>query len=283
MSQNHDFKSLPLSDPFMFAMAMHDEDICKLLLGYLLGNDVGPLRFIDDALGLCGPIEAHSHGLGVYLAGKDGTRYYITTGTNKEEVPKAGRYYASAITAQLMEAEKNREDMDENWGEGIPDCYIVIVCGFDATGGGLPRYTVVQRVTGVSHSGHEISHFLDDGVRHIILNAEYTKENFQPRPILEFLDYFRNADDKAAFTTPLAQKVVEAVKKVRQSKEVEEDYMTYQMKLNDSYRRGSDAKLTFIVKRMLKTMTPEQVAEIVDESPKTIQDIMSEPDVPKNK
>ena len=282
MSQNHDFKSLPLSDPFMFAMAMHDEDICKLLLGHLLGNDVGPLRFIDDALGLCGPIEAHSHGLGVYLAGKDGTRYYITTGTNKEEVPKAGRYYASAITKQLMEAEKNHEDIDENWGEGIPDCYIVIVCGFDATGGGLPRYTVLRRVIGTSGPDRGL-HFFDDGVRHIILNAEYTKENFQPLPILEFLDYFRNADDKAAFTTPLAQKVVEAVKKVRQNKEVEEDYMTYQMKLNDSYRCGSDAKLVFIVKRMLKTMSPEQVAKIVDETPETIRNLMDEPDVSENK
>lgn len=281
MKDRHDFKTLPFSDPFLFGMVMHDMGICKLFLEAVLEKDVGPLRFIDEAEGLCGPIGAHSHGLGVYLAGRNGARYYIALGSTVEDTPRLHSNYNIAITRQLFQAETvYHEDVKDNWGPGLPDSLVILVNDCDVVGNGWPRYHVVRRIRGIASNGQVEQEFFDDGVQSIGLYTRYKEQADAPLPLLEFLDYFRDGDDTAPFTTPLAQAVVKRTQTIRQNKEVEEDYMTYEEKLNESYLHGAQAQFRRIVKHLSKTLPLEQMAELMGKSVKDIQTIVASPDGP---
>jgi len=164
--------------------------------------------------------DSKSVRLDVYLKDEKGTVYNIEIQTtNKKNLPKRTRYYAGMIDLNAIE---KGADYTE-----LPQSFVIFICTFDAFGKGLWRYTFEN----MCKEEPDIS--LNDGTCKIFFNTKGTKGNIshETKNILKFIEDNTTEDD---FTEKLAQEV----RRVKENKEWQVEYMTLLMWEREKYKEG---------------------------------------------
>ena len=260
------FKNLPLSNAFMFGEVMRDESICKLFLEELLGCKIAKLKFINKEYDLADTKYSHGIRLDVYLADANNTHYDIEMQNSVEALERRCRYYQAGIDRRTLE--KNAKYRD------LPESYIIFVCNYDPYKLGYARYERVMYIK-------DTDLVYDDGSHVIFLNTHYTKAGNTPKAITEYLDYARDNDDHAPFTTELAREAVARTQQIRRNTEKEDSFMTFTQLLQETkdeaieegVKKGRQENLTEVVATMLEQLSVSEVAALLKKPESVIQEI----------
>ena len=260
------FKTLPLSNAFMFGEVMRDESICKLFLEELLGCKIAKLKFISKEYDLADTKYSHGIRLDVYLADANNTHYDIEMQNSVEALERRCRYYQAGIDRRTLE--KNAKYRD------LPESYIIFVCNYDPYKLGYARYERVMYIK-------DTDLVYDDGSHVIFLNTHYTKVGNTPKAITEYLDYARDNDDHAPFTTELAREAVARTQQIRRNTEKEDSFMTFTQLLQETkdeaieegVKKGRQENLTEVVATMLEQLSVSEVAALLKKPESVIQEI----------
>ena len=216
-----EFKNLPLSDRFMFGEVMRNSGICKLFLEELLQCKIERIVFAAKEADLSDTVLGHGIRLDVFLADENNTHYDVEMQNTSDSIEKRSRYYQSVIDRELL---KRSMDYDK-----LPESFIIFICNFDHVGKGLAKYERVSYYKGTDDEYNDGSHV-------IMLNTRYTDRSNVSDSIAEYLDYIRDNNDTANFSTMLAQEAVDLTQKVRHDPEKEVDFVTFRMALMDERR-----------------------------------------------
>ena len=263
------FKNLPLSNAFMFGEVMRDESICKLFLEELLGCKIAKLKFINKEYDLADTKYNHGIRLDVYLADANNTHYDIEMQNSVEALERRCRYYQAGIDRRTLE--KNAKYRD------LPESYIIFVCNYDPYKLGYARYERVMYIK-------DTDLVYDDGSHVIFLNTHYTKVGNTPKAITEYLDYARDNDDHAPFTTELAREAVARTQQIRRNTEKEDSFMTFTQLLQEKEDaalekgrvEGEQNTLKKNIASLLRLMDVRQVADALQLPLSTVERIAAE-------
>ena len=263
------FKNLPLSNAFMFGEVMRDESICKLFLEELLGCKIAKLKFINKEYDLADTKYSHGIRLDVYLADANNTHYDIEMQNSVEALERRCRYYQAGIDRRTLE--KNAKYRD------LPESYIIFVCNYDPYKLGYARYERVMYIK-------DTDLVYDDGSHVIFLNTHYTKVGNTPKAITEYLDYARDNDDHAPFTTELAREAVARTQQIRRNTEKEDSFMTFTQLLQEKEDaalekgrvEGEQNTLKKNIASLLRLMDVRQVADALQLPLSTVERIAAE-------
>ena len=263
------FKNLPLSNAFMFGEVMRDESICKLFLEELLGCKIAKLKFINKEYDLADTKYSHGIRLDVYLADANNTHYDIEMQNSVEALERRCRYYQAGINRRTLE--KNAKYRD------LPESYIIFVCNYDPYKLGYARYERVMYIK-------DTDLVYDDGSHVIFLNTHYTEAGDTPKAITEYLDYARDNDDHAPFTTELAREAVARTQQIRRNTEKEDSFMTFTQLLQEKEDaalekgrvEGEQNTLKKNIASLLRLMDVRQVADALQLPLSTVERIAAE-------
>ena len=195
--------------------------ICKLFLEELLQCKIERIVFAAKEADLSDTVLGHGIRLDVFLADENNTHYDVEMQNTSDSIEKRSRYYQSVIDRELL---KRSMDYDK-----LPESFIIFICNFDHVGKGLAKYERVSYYKGTDDEYNDGSHV-------ILLNTRYTDRSNVSDSIAEYLDYIRDNNDTANFSTMLAQEAVDLTQKVRHDPEKEVDFVTFRMVLMDERR-----------------------------------------------
>ncbi len=226
------FQELNLKDAFLFAAALSDEEICRLILEIILGHPVGHMKIHTEH-----PLLYHSDfrsvRLDIYVTEKDQINYDLEMqNKNKQSdakmsLPKRSRYYQACVDATSLKPGENIAD--------LKPVNIIFICTFDPFSEGLYQYTFDERCL-------ENDFPLQDGVRKIFLCTKGIHTEGVPQGLIEFLHYLEDSSDAcAAQATDSRIKVIhQKVTELKKSRELEEYYMTVEEYLRDEVEEARE-------------------------------------------
>lgn len=218
------YNKLNLSDAFLFATVLEDEESCRMILEMIIGKPVPGVRVhVEHSILLSR--EYRSVRLDVYATDVDEVNYNIEMqNREKAKLPRRARFHQAEIDVAAL---KRGEDFAD-----LKPGYVIFICTFDPFHHRLYRYTFEERCK-------ERDFPLMDGTCKIYLSTKGTNANEVPRVLVDFLHYVENsseryADSKDKRIGRLHQRVCE----VRNDRAWREKYMTFEEMLRDSERKG---------------------------------------------
>ena len=148
------------------AVLSENEDLCKRLIGAVLGKTVEHVEFIEDEVSLQPELDSRGARLDV-LALIDGEYADVEMQLGREpDIARRCRFYHSAIAARFT---------PKGLGYGdVPRSYVIFICLEDPLGEGLPRYELAT----TCQSMPELR--IDDGATSVLLNAQAWQQEENP-------------------------------------------------------------------------------------------------------
>lgn len=214
------WENLKISNDFMFAKVMRNPELCKGMLERLLDIRIDHIEYPEEQKVIDIARDSKSIRLDVYLSDEKGTIYNVEIqASQNRNLPKRTRYYSGMIDLNAIEKGVDYSELPQN--------FVIFICTFDAFGRNLWRYTfenICKEEPGIS---------LNDGTCKIFFNTKGTKGNIsqETKNILKFIEDNTTEDD---FTEKLAQEV----KRVKENKEWQVEYMTLLMREREKYKEG---------------------------------------------
>lgn len=221
-------KELNLEDDFLFAKVMSDKEICRKVLEQILNISIKEVvipttqRTIDILL------EGKGIRLDVYVNDDKGTVYNVEMQRGRrKELPKRARYYQGSLDLDLISS-----------GEpytALRKTFIIFVCTFDPFYDGRHIYTFENICR------ENVSVSLGDETSKIFLNTTGTLDDVDA-DMIEFLTYVEHTTDTFATKTSclLVKEIHQKVMQVKQSKEMEVEYMTLLQRDRDNIELGRE-------------------------------------------
>ena len=208
------FQDLKLTDAFLFAVVMQDEEICHDTLELLLGQKVGKVHVSVEHTVLYNS-DCRSIRLDVY-ARADGTDDYDLEmqGTDSGNLPKRSRFYQAEMDTYALEPGQDPTELLNNT--------IIFICTFDPFGKGKYRYVFSNRCEEIPELG------LEDGTRKIFLSTEGTNPDEVPEELVRFLQYVKDGNRECidGEQDEYLSKLHRHVTAVKRNRETERRYMT---------------------------------------------------------
>ena len=242
------YRTLPLSDNFMFGEVMRVTHLCISFLQRLLGAEIDHIEYLTEE-NKAWTNKEHtisnsptSHGIrvDVYLRDGKGTVYSIEMDTsgNVTVYQKRLRFNQSAI-------DRNNLLKGEDYIK-LPDTFLIAISTKDFFDRGLALYKRKMLIEGYqSEDGTQtIEDFpYQDGTHLYILNADYRIGNADPE-ILEFLRCIRENDtDPTHYTCGWMKEICQKIHELRDDPAKEAEYMNYDAILMDEHRKGLEEGL----------------------------------------
>lgn len=221
------FKELNLSNAFLFAAALADEETCEIVLELILGKKFPKVTVRTEHTVLFSS-DFRSVRFDVYAKDEVQVSYNLEMqNQNKGNLPKRARYHQAEMDVTSLKP-----------GEGFNDLqpsYVIFICMFDPFGDGLYQYTFEERCL-------ENSRPLGDGTIKIFLNVKGKNNQEVPKALVDFLKYVENSTDARAneFSNTNLQKLHEKVLKLKESRELEENFMYLTEWLEEERNEGRE-------------------------------------------
>ena len=127
------WEKLTISNDFIFAKLMQDEEICKGVIERLLGIKVGKIDYLEEQKTINLAYDAKSVRLDVYVEDSDKIYNLEMQTTNNRNLAKRSRYYQAMIDLNTIEKGETYNSLKES--------YIIFICTFDPFEKGLSKYT----------------------------------------------------------------------------------------------------------------------------------------------
>ena len=229
MAERKTLQDLTIKDNFMFGAVMMDEEICRELLEFVLGFRIAK---VTVSIGVQGTVLSpctsmlskekcfvyHPEYKGVRLdilaADEKNTHYNVEMQVFRKRKPgKRSRYYHSQIDMELL---RSGQDYEE-----LPDSYVIFICDFD------PFYRKKYRYTFDMTCREDGDVALEDGSHTVFLSTCGENEDEVPAELVKFLKYVKAGlkESSEDFQDSFVKRVQIAVRNVKASREMEEQYM----------------------------------------------------------
>ncbi|MDU4971663.1 MAG: Rpn family recombination-promoting nuclease/putative transposase [Hungatella hathewayi] len=240
-------RELNLEDDFLFARVMSDKEICRKVLERILNISIKEVVLPTTQRTIDLLFEGKGIRLDVYVNDDKGTVYNCEMQRGRRrELPKRSRYYLGSIDLDLIAAGQPYTALRKT--------FIIFVCTFDPFKDGRHIYSfenICRENTAIS---------LGDEAAKIFLNTKGTADDID-HDMKEFLTYIENTTDTFAAQTSsaLVKEIHEKVTEVKQSKEMEVEYMTLLQRDREKQEEGA-LLATRIIRLHLKGMSGEEIA-----------------------
>ena len=227
MAQKKQFKDLDLSNAFLFAAALEDEETCRLVLECILGTPVGKVK-VKAERNVLFSSDFRCVRLDVFASSEWNVDYNLEMqNIDEKNLPQRSRYHQAEMDLSSL---KPGQDFAE-----LKPSVIVFICSFDPFGKGLYRYTFEPRCL-------EDDFPLGDGTKRIFLSTKGTNESDVPKELVSFLRYVTDSTDACVERTKEWKlgKIHERIKTLKQSRKLEERYMQLGELLKREHDEGRD-------------------------------------------
>ena len=144
----------------------------------------------------------------------------------KKNLGKRSRYYHSQIDMELLLA-------GMEYGK-LPDSYVIFVCDFD------PFYKKKYKYSFDTVCKEDQTVFLEDGSHTLFLSTCGENEEEVPEGLVKFLKYVKAGlvESTGDFQDKFVQRLQDAVRNVKASREMEERYMLLEEMLKEEREAG---------------------------------------------
>jgi len=265
------FQELNLSDAFLFAAALEDEETCRMILEVILGYPVNKVT-VRAEHSILYSSDFRTIRLDIY-ANEDNQVFYNLEMQNqdKKNLAKRSRYHQAEMDVTSL---KPGEDFSK-----LKPGFVVFICSFDPFDRGFYQYTFENRCL-------EADFPLGDETRKIFFNTKGNNPEGVPAVLVNFLHYLEETTDTYVETTddPTLRKIHGKVTQLKKSRELEERYMTFQEMLNDAREEGErvgeargEARGTNQVLQLIKAMNEAGEGHLVSrlgEDPDFVEEML---------
>ena len=251
MAQKKQFKDLDLSNAFLFAAALEDEETCRLVLECILGTPVEKVK-VKTERSILFRSDFRFVRLDVFASDEWNVNYNLEMqNTDEKNLPQRSRYHQAEMDLSSL---KPGQDFKE-----LRPSVIVFICSFDPFGKGLYRYTFEPRCL-------EADFPLEDGTRRIFLSTQGTNESDVSKELVSFLRYVTDSTD--AYVERAKEwklgKIHERIKALKQSRELEGRYMQFEELLKREHDEGTRQMLE-LVSRMIADGKTDLIPQLKEE------------------
>ncbi len=226
MRRKKRLQELTIKDNFMFGAVMADEEMCRELLEIVLGFSIEKVKVSKEHSLIYNP-EYRGVRLDVYARDASHTRYNVEMQVSRDAgLPRRSRYYRSQIDMELLLSGVSYSE--------LPDSYVIFICDYDPCGRKKYRYTFSN------HCREDASLELGDGSCTVYLSTDGKNDGEVPKELVKFLEYVKADLDKstADFEDDFVKRIQENVRKVKESREMEERYMLLEELLKTERNEG---------------------------------------------
>ena len=229
------FRTLPLSDAFMFGEVMRIAALCVRFLEYLLHVEIERIVYLSKEHDISESATAHGIRVDIYLRDDKGTVYSIEMDTSG-----SASVYARRMRFNQSAIDRNNLKKGEDY-TNLPDTFLIVVGREDFFRKGLALYRRKMLIEGyASPDGDEeksVPDFpYDDGTQLYYLNADCAIYNVPPE-IKEFLRCIRDNDTNPAhYQTDWMKAVCQRIEDVRDDPAEEAYFMHYSTMIMDIRR-----------------------------------------------
>ena len=260
-------QELNLTSRFLFDEVLEDPQIHQDVLGIIFQRDIPLLEKNETEKELRVSPLLRSIRMDVFSMDEEKAVYNTEMQQKRRaDLAKRSRYYQSLVDAGLLEP-------------GVPDynrlntSYIIMIMPFDLFGHKKYVYTFRARCE------EEPECLLEDGATRIFLNTRGEDDDEVPWELAEFLHYLEETTDERAASTDSQRikRIHRRVRKVRLSEEVGVKYMQAWEEKYYEREDGAHNKLRELAaKKYRKGMSVKEIAELLEESETTVQELLKE-------
>lgn len=251
-------KELNLEDDFLFAKVMSDKEICRKVLEKILDVPIKEVVIPTAQRTIDILFEGKGIRLDVYVNDDKGTVYNVEMQRGKKrELPKRSRYYQGSIDLDLISAGQPYTALRKT--------FVIFICTFDPFKDGRHIYSfenICRENTAIT---------LGDETAKIFLNTKGTMVDVD-NDMNEFLTYVENTTDDFASRSNslLVKEIHKKVTEVKQSKEMEVEYMTLLQRDRENIELGREegaALAARIIRFYTKGRSYTDIADILHIDP----------------
>lgn len=218
------FQDLNLSNAYLFAATIQDEETCRITLSLLLGIQVKKVE-VHAEHSLLYNSDCRTIRLDVYANEEDGSSFNLEMqGENEGNLPKRSRYHQAEMDVLSLKPGEDFNALGPN--------YIIFICCFDTFGKGLYRYTFTNKCT---ETGEE----LGDGTTKVFLNTKGRNPEGVPELLIRFLQYLENSTEECAGEQDdIVRQIHTRVATIKHDRSWESRYMRVEELMQQEYRKG---------------------------------------------
>ena len=252
--QNKTFQELDLCNSFLFAAALEQPEICRLVLEIILGCKMPEVKVHAEHSVLVSS-DFRSVRFDVYASDKLQVAYDVEAqNENEGNLPKRSRYYQAEMDVSSL---KPGEDFNE-----LKPGYVIFICTLDPFGKGQYRYTFEERCL-------ECDLALGDETRKIFLNTKGRNDAEVPAELVHFLKYMEESTDTyvSQVTEQSIIQLHERVTELKRWRELEGRFMTGEELMRQRERKGRLAGRAESILELLEDCgaVPESLKEQIGE------------------
>lgn len=273
MLKRRKLQELTIKDNFMFGAVMVDEELCREFLELTLGFQIEKVTVSKEKSMVYHP-EYKGVRLDVVAADKMRTHYNVEMQVlRKKNLGKRSRYYHSQIDMELLLAGMEYSS--------LPDSYVIFVCDFD------PFYMKRYKYTFDTVCKEDKTISLEDGSHTLFLSTCGENEKEVPEGLVKFLKYVKASlgESTGDFQDEFVQRLQDAVRNVKASREMEERYMLLEEMLKEERESGrteGKAEAIFVILSRLGKVSEELHEKILNEKRPDVLDSYIEKAVSAN-
>ena len=261
MAKTKNFKDLNLSNAFLFAVAMQDEETCRIVLETVLDKEIGKVK-VNVEHTILYSSDIRSVRLDVYARDAVEVDYDIEMQNEDEKnLPKRSRYYQAQMDIARLKPNEIYRNLQPN--------YVIFLCTFDPFGHQLYRYTYEMCCK-------ETGEPLEDGAYRIFLNTKGKNAEDVPAQLVNLLGYLEHSTDDYVeeHSDVSLQRLHEKVTELKHDREWEGRYMTVG-ELIDSKGRQEQKRIGKLCSLMRKDGRLEEFADAA-EKPELLEELFTE-------
>ena len=213
-SREGDLRSLNLSNNYLFAKVMEDEELCRKVLEEILQVSIREVRFVSTEESVRILPESKGIRMDVYVNDDKGTVYNVEMQTGQDDnLPKRARYYQDTIDLDLLSAGQDYLE--------LKGTFIIFICTFPLFGRERHIYTFVNRCE------EDATLQLGDETVKIFLSTCGKLEDIS-KDLKAFLEYVEHSTDEVAERSgsELVKAVNRRVQRIKDTREYQVEYMT---------------------------------------------------------
>lgn len=252
---NKTIQQLNLEDDFLFAKVMSDKEICRKVLEKILGVSIREVSMPATQKTINMIYDGKGIRLDVYINDDEGTVYNVEMERGKQKktvLPKRSRYYQGNIDLDIISTGEDYRKLRKS--------YVIFICTFDPFGERRHIYTFENRCK------EHPSLSLGDETTKIFLNTKGNMHDVDTE-MLEFLSYIENTTDTFAAhaISPLIKEIHKRVTEVKQSKEMEVEYMTLLQRDRENIQQGQES-MAALTKVLLEENRTDDLKRAIEDA-----------------
>lgn len=235
------FQKLNLTNAYLFAAAMQDEEICRNVLEIALNRKITAVRsHAEHTLFLDSDFKSVS--FDVYALDAEAVSYDVEMQNDfGRDLPRRCRYYQAEPDVSSLKSGKDYKELKPS--------YIIFICAFDPFGKGRYQYVFEEYCK-------EAGLALGDGTQKIFFNTNGTdSENITPQ-LLHLFEYLKQSTEEVAnmHNDEKIQLIHRRVEYLKRDRKLEAGYMTMEEYIHSEAERRAKEMAEMLAKPMAESM-----------------------------